>query len=454
VTGVTAQPGKRATYPTYRASRVPWLGDVPEHWHISPLYARYKVELGKMLDAKQITGECSLPYVRNVDVQWDRVNTDDLPEMDITPAERGRFTLEAGDLLVCEGGEVGRSAIWQGDLASCGFQKAIHRLRPRTKAEVSRFFFYVMRAAADSGFFVAHGNPNTIAHLTAEKFRVYRFPFPPYGEQKAIAAFLDQETARIDTLIEKKRRQIELLQEKRSALLSHAVTKGLDPNAPMKASGIAWLGAVPAHWTVANIRRFAKMRTGHTPSRTNPEYWHDCTIPWFTLADVWQLRDGRRKYLGETKEKISELGLANSAAELLPQGTVVFSRTASVGFSGIMPQPMATSQDFWNWICLPSLVPEYLLCLFRAMRQEFEAITMGSTHKTIYQPIAAGIVICIPPPKEQQAIAAHVDAATGRIDSLVEKVEQSIEGLRELRTALISAAVTGKIDVRTKEATS
>ena len=87
------------------------------------------------------------------------------------------------------------------------------------------------------------------------------------------------------------------------------------------------------------------MKTGHTPTATEAAYWDDCTIPWFTLADVWQLRDGTRWYLEETSENISELGLANSAAELLPAGTVVFSRTASIGFSGIMPQPMATSQD-------------------------------------------------------------------------------------------------------------
>jgi len=91
------------------------------------------------------------------------------------------------------------------------------------------------------------------------------------------------------------------------------------------------------------------------------------------------------------------LGLANSAAELLPAGTVIFSRTASIGFSGIMPCPMATTQDFWNWICGPKLIPEYLLFLFRAMTQKFAEITNGSTHKTIYQPIAAGLEICVPP---------------------------------------------------------
>src|SRR5690606_16007680 len=157
-----------------------------------------------------------------------------------------------------------------------------------------------------------------------------------------------------------------------------------------------------------NIRRFATMKTGHTPSRTVPEYWDDCTIPWFTLSDVWQLRDGPRLYIETTSEKSSPLGLENSAAEPLPAGTVIFFRTASIGFSGIMPVAMATTQDFWNWICGPKLTPEFLLFLFRAMTQKFAQITNGSTHKTIYQPIAASLEICVPPAEEQGAICASL----------------------------------------------
>lgn len=272
-------------------------------------------------------------------------------------------------------------------------------------------------------------------------------PFPPLPRQRAIAAFLDRETAKIDAMIAAKERLLTLLAEKRRALITHAVTRGLNPDAPMRDSGVEWLGEIPECWAVGNIRRFATMKTGHTPSRSKPEYWQDCTIPWFTLADVWQLRDGRRKYLEETKEKISEVGLANSAAELLPAGTVVFSRTASVGFSGIMPTSMATSQDFWNWICSPRMVPDYLLYLFRAMTQEFAARTMGSTHKTIYQPIAAGLTISVPPIDEQEAIVHFIESRVGSIDVATDESKKSINLLRERRSALIAAAVTGQIDV-------
>jgi type I restriction enzyme S subunit len=209
-------------------SGVEWLGEVPAHWQVPPLYARFSVELGKMLDEKRITGEHLLPYVRNVDVQWDRVNIADLPEMDIMPNEYSRYTLKAGDLLVCEGGEVGRTALWGGELAVCAFQKAIHRLRPITDQDLPRFLYYVMRAAAFTGVFIAQGNPNTIPHLTAEKLRVYRFPFPPTDEQRAIVGFLDCQTSKIDVLAEKINLSIDRLREYRTALISAAVTGKID----------------------------------------------------------------------------------------------------------------------------------------------------------------------------------------------------------------------------------
>jgi type I restriction enzyme S subunit len=184
------------------------------------------------------------------------------------------------------------------------------------------------------------------------------------------------------------------------------------------------------------------MKTGHTPSRSNPEYWKDVTIPWFTLADVWQLRDGRCTYLGETASKISELGLANSAAELLPAGTVVLSRTASVGFSGVMPTAMATSQDFWNWVCGPDLMPEYLNYQFKAMAPELRALNMGSTHQTIYQRDAASIEIFVPPLAQQHAIVDYLDRETDRIEALIEEQQRLIDMLEKRRESVVDMALT------------
>ncbi|WP_432207125.1 restriction endonuclease subunit S [Brevundimonas naejangsanensis] len=152
------------------------------------------------------------------------------------------------------------------------------------------------------------------------------------------------------------------------------------------------------------IRKLAKLESGHTPSRSKPEYWQDCTVPWFTLADVWQIREAKRDRIFETKEMVSELGLANSSARLLPEGTVMLSRTASVGFSAIMGVPMATTQDFANWICGPKLLPDFLLLCLRAMGGEFRRLMMGSTHNTIYMPDIEALTVAAPPINEQVAI--------------------------------------------------
>ncbi len=214
--------------PPLKPSALDWLGDIPAHWGIPPLYTRYSIELGKMLDEARIVGHALVPYLRNIDVQWDHINLEDLPEMDIEDTERERFTIRAGDLLVCEGGEVGRAAIFSGRNEITGYQKALHRMRPLNRHEDPRFMFYILAWASSQGVFMAQGNPNTISHLTGEKLRRYRFPQPPFLEQVAIAAYLDKQTAKLDALVAKVESAIERLQEYRTALMTAAVTGKID----------------------------------------------------------------------------------------------------------------------------------------------------------------------------------------------------------------------------------
>jgi type I restriction enzyme, S subunit len=219
----------------------------------------------------------------------------------------------------------------------------------------------------------------------------------------------------------------------------------------MRDSGVAWIGAIPAHWTAPKINQVAILATGHTPSRDEESYWvsEECTIPWFGLADVWQIRQEGRVYVKATKEKISPRGLANSAAELLPANTVILSRTASVGFPAIMAVPMATTQDFVNWVCGPTLRPKYLYYVLRAMRREFNRLMIGSTHKTIYMPDVRAFRTPLPPLTEQDDIIQRLDRSLTGEKDLASSIAVSVQRLRALRTALITAAVTGQIDVAT-----
>jgi type I restriction enzyme S subunit len=212
-----------------RDSGVEWIGDVPEHWAVCKLSYRYSVELGKMLDEKKMTGNHPVPYLRNKDVQWQSINTFDLPSIDISPSEIDRYTIKDGDLLVCEGGDVGRAAIWRGADNVIGYQKALHRLRAVSGRKDSvEFYFYALFAAKINGVFEESDTKSTISHLPAEKFREYRFAFPPMVEQQIIVEFLSSMTKRIALISEKTQLSIDLLKKRRSALITAAVTGQID----------------------------------------------------------------------------------------------------------------------------------------------------------------------------------------------------------------------------------
>lgn len=197
-----------------------------------------------------------------------------------------------------------------------------------------------------------------------------------------------------------------------------------------------WLS--DSRWPTAPIRLVARLGSGHTPSRSKPEYWDNCTVPWITLADVWQLRDGRTSVITETKEMVSPLGLANSAAVKHPAGTVILSRTASVGFSAIMGRDMATSQDFATWTCGPKLEPRYLLHALRGMAPDLKRVATGSTHKTIYMPDIEQLRVPLPPLEEQRRIADFLDGETARIDR--------VRDAREVQGSLLSLMLGQLLD--------
>jgi type I restriction enzyme S subunit len=207
------------------------------------------------------------------------------------------------------------------------------------------------------------------------------------------------------------------------------------------------IGTVPwlalSHWPTVPIKHVARLGTGHTPSRQEPEYWLDCTIPWVTLADVWQLRDGRTRVIRETAEKISTVGLANSAAVRHSERSVILSRTASVGFSAIMAVDMATSQDFAVWTCGPRMLPEFLLHVLRAMEPDLKRLAAGSTHKTIYMPDIGQLRTPLPPVSDQRRIAAYLDAETARIDRLIELRHAQLRSLEAMEVASIRSGVSG-----------
>jgi type I restriction enzyme S subunit len=274
--------------------------------------------------------------------------------------------------------------------------------------------------------------------------RDFRHPIPPTDEQRAIAAFLDRERARIDALIEKKQRQIELLHEKRTALISQAVTKGLDPNAKMKDSGIEWLGEIPEQWEVKKVKRLGAIRYGLGEP---PEYVDD-GLPFIRATDIKRgkidlgdVRKVRREDVPWSRRpllNLHEILVVRSGAYTGDSAIVTGSIVGCIaGYDMILTVEKAHA-PFVAWVLLSKYMLQGQIYLerLRAAQPHLNAEELG------------GFIALVPPLAEQRAIAVFFDRETARIDVLIEKVQSSLAMLLEYRTALITAAVTGKIDVR------
>jgi type I restriction enzyme S subunit len=218
--------GRHIASANHRVSGVDWIEELPEEWGTPSVGMMFDVQLGKMLNQRAAEGENQRSYLRNQNVQWDSFDLKDVATMHFEPDEHGRFTVRKGDLLVCEGGDVGRAAMWSSE-AEVHYQKALHRVRPRTSAP-SRFLMYVLWAASSLGVFAIEGNQSTIVHLTREQLRAHRVPWPPEEQQCQIVAELDKARAKMRDIKERLAQQIELLAEHRQALITAAVTGQLD----------------------------------------------------------------------------------------------------------------------------------------------------------------------------------------------------------------------------------
>jgi type I restriction enzyme S subunit len=437
-------------YQRYADTGIEWLGEVPSHWGTGRVktttYLKGRVGW-KGLTSEEYLEDGHAYLVTGTDfkdkfIDWQNCHCIDEDRYQDDPF----IQLMDGDLLITKDGTVGKLALVKGlDRPAC-LNSGIFVIRPERDIYVSTFMYWVLRSKSFKTFCDLSTFGSTIMHLYQNVFERFTFPLPPRTEQAAITAFLDRETAKIDALIAEQERLIVLLREKRQAVISDAVAKGLNPNAPMKDSGVEWLGEVPMHWEVRRIKQMARMESGHTPDRKVAAYWVDCTIPWVSLHDTSYLKD--HDYISETAQYVNELGLANSSARLLPENAVVFSRDATIGRCAITTRPMSVSQHFIAWICSEIIIPEFLLFCLRSMGDELEKLTSGATLKTIGMPDVRTLTIGLPPLEEQMEAVSHIRHCLAKLDEMSQAAEQASLLLAERRVSLISAAITGKIDVR------
>ncbi len=279
-----------------------------------------------------------------------------------------------------------------------------------------------------------------------------RVPVPPLAEQRAIADFLDRETGRLDALVAAKERWLELLAEKRRAIITRAVTRGLNPAAPLRDSGFPWLGQVPKHWEIWKMSHFARVGNGSTPRRDNVEYWSGGDIPWLNSSVVNQNEvTCSDQFVTETALKECHLPMVSVSSILVGltgQGktrgqAVVLSVEATINqhLAFITPEPLRA--DSW-----------YLRWLLFANHNFIRAISAdaGGTKGALTCEQLSELKLAIPPLAEQRDIVKHIATATAKLDGLRAAAERTIALLKERRAALIAAAVTGKIAVPTRPA--
>ena len=445
-------------YPTYKDtnSSIPWIGAIPSHWKAVRLRSTlFSTTAGLWGDDP--TDQNQTDHIRCI-----RVADFDVPRLSVSDrkatmraiphSQRASRLLAPGDVLIEKsgGGEnqpVGRVVLF--DSAEPALtSNFVSRLRVDYRVGVPKFLVYLMDHLQRSGITTPSIKQTTgIQNLDEHDYLSNKIALPPLDEQRAIADFLDAMDAKITRFIAARRRMIALLEEQKQAIINRAVTRGLDPEVPLKPSGIDWLGDIPAHWDVAKIKQMAKLESGHTPSRTVPEHWLQTNdIPWVSLNDTKTL--AKVDYISETARYINERGLQNSSARVLPSRTVVFTRDATIGKAAITTRPMAVSQHLIAWICGPRLNPEFLLHVLYALERELESSTFGATIRTIGMDDVRKLTTPVPPLAEQIEIVRVTTSQRKRINAILTRFRRETALLQQYRTRLIADVVTGKLDVQ------
>lgn len=444
-------------YPEYKDSGVEWLGEVPAHWRVVPLArvtrSRCDGPFGSGLKSEHYA-ESGVRVVRLQNIRREGFDGTDeaFVDLDYYQAQLLGHDVVAGDVLIAGLGDdnntVGRACVAPKGIEPAMVKADCFRFR-LNQDEVRADFVAVAltaTAAVDAGRL---STGSTRARIPLSIMAARKLLLPPLDEQAHIADFLDRESAKIDALVAEQQRLIELLKEKRQAVISHAVTKGLNPNAPMKDSGIEWLGEVPDHWEVVALKRVAHVNTGVAKGRDIVGK-STIAVPYLRVANV---QDG---FLDLDDVATIEIGEDEIDRYALKPGDVLMNEGGDFDKLGrgcvwhgeISPcitqnhvfavRPCRVESAWLN------LVSSSAYAQFYFMMRSKQSTNLASISSTNLMELA----VPLPPSSEQLEIVSHVERDAQGVDALVAEASRAIDLLTERRTALISAAVTGQIDVR------
>ena len=436
-------------YAEYQDSGIEWLGRIPEQWKVKKLKYLSDVILGKMLTPNSKVGYHLKPYLRAKNLTWLKVDTIDIKEMWFSENDLKRYRLRKNDLLVSEGGEVGRTCIWCDEIPECYIQNSVNRVR-FSKNLNPRYYLYLFLIYGYKGHFDSVVSRVSIAHLTKEKLVDIAFLVPPLHEQEQIAKYLDRKTEQIDTLIDKKKRLIELLKEERTAIINQAVTKGIDPDVTTKDSGIEWLGEIPAYWELSQFSRHirTKARLGWKGLRAD-EYVNFG----YGFLSTPNIKDKEIDF--ENINYITDERYTESPEIMLQKDDILLAKDGStLGIVNIvkdLPFPCTVNSSIAVLrVISDRLIPDFLKIFIEShyLQNIIQRIKGGMGVPHLFQADINKFLLVMPPIHEQLSIVEYVEKETSRTDTIISKSEKEVELLQEYRTALISEVVTGKIDVR------
>ena len=430
-------------YSDYKASGVEWLGEIPDHWETKRIK---HLLIGRKGAIKTGPFGSQLHSSEMMDSEIKVFNQRTVLDRDINSGRNyisstkfnqlRAFETFPGDMLVTTRGTIGRCMIVPVGAPRGILHPCLLRIQIEKRIAYDHYVEYLIQ---DSGLILTQleymSNATTIEVIYSDSFKEAFLPLPPLPEQRAIAAILDRETARIDALVTKKERLIELLQEKRAALISHMVTRGLDSNVPTKDSGVEWLGEVPAHWEVKRLKYTAPLRGTRLESKSKGDVYIG-----LENIESWT---GRliMEYKTETVEP---------AANLFQAGDVLFGKLRPYLAKVVRPDICGVSSSEIIALSPVEYSQSYLFyCLLnKPYIQYVNMLTYGTKMPRVSPEQVGDSLLPFPTLIEQRKIAAFLDRETGKIDTLIAKVRDAIAHMKELRQGLISAAVTGKIDVR------
>lgn len=409
-------------YAAYRDSGVEWLGQVPEHWDIAQFKRIVSINNGS--DHKAIESDDGFPVYGSGG----------------TFAYASSYIYDGESVLLGRKGTINKPLYVHGKFWTVDTMYWT-KIMPNANG---KFCYYVATTIP----FDYYATNTALPSMTQTDLGSHVVTFPDRDEQAAIAAALDRETTRIDALIQKKNRFIELLKEKRQALITHAVTKGLNPDVKMKDSGVEWIGQVPEHWEATKLKYIAAFSGGGTPTKDNPDYWNG-SIPWVSPKDM------KHEAITHSIDHITPAGLENSATKLIDSGAVllvarsgILRHTIPVGINQV---PVSLNQDMKALtLDVTRVRPRYMLLWVQGLNRSLLDVwaKQGATVESLEHEYVANSPLPLPNLEEQDVIIATLDREAARIDTLIAKTQQSITLLKERRAAFITAAVTGQIDLQ------